>query len=221
LSPTEDTFTIDAYVPATKHQVKTKLQVANLGNDARTATITADALPSGMTLIGTPSVELGVGDVKQVEVTLQLDGGAYGYGQQLVLRATAPGGLTSSTSMSVNVVKTQKEWTFAKMVEGIDINVVYRLDSEGNWFYAGTVWNKDSALPWDVEVQLYLGDDYAAFWPFKYGLGTNGGLAGPDIAYQHSSWDGAGPGNTAWTKDFYADLIARKPKFEIKLESRP
>jgi hypothetical protein len=221
LSPTEDWLTVDAYVPANKHQVKTKLQVANLGSDSRTATITADALPSGMTLVGSPSVDLGVGDVKLVDVTLQLDGGQYGYGQQLVLRATAPGGLTSSAAMSVNVVKTEKQWEFSKTVEGVDINVVYRVDSEGHWFYAGTVWNKSSALPWDVNVQLHLGDDFEPYLPFFYGLGTMTGLYGPKIAYQHNVWDGAAPGSTSWNKDFYADLIARKAQFEITLESRP
>ena len=37
LSPTEDWITVDAYVPATKHQVKTKLQVANRVELARYA----------------------------------------------------------------------------------------------------------------------------------------------------------------------------------------
>ena len=80
------------------------LAVLNLGA-ARTATIAADALPTGMTLVGSPSVALAANEAKTVEVTLQLDGGVYGYGQPLELRATAPGGLTSSTAMTVTVVK--------------------------------------------------------------------------------------------------------------------
>jgi hypothetical protein len=221
LSPTEDLLVLDTSVPANKAKITTRMQVLNLG-DARTATITADTLPTGMTLVGSPSVSLAANEAKTVDVTLQLDGGVYGYGQPLELRATAPGDLTSSTAMTVTVVKSERYWEFDDDIEGVDLSLVYRLDSAGNWNFFATEWNRSSLLPWDIEIQLALGDDYVPNWPYKVSLGTMGGLAGPELANQSDAWDDPGPdGRHTFSKAFFADLVSRPAHFHIQMESRP
>lgn len=221
LSPTEDLLVLDTVVPAHEAKFTTKMQVLNLGA-ARTATIAADALPTGMSLVGSPSVALAANEAKTVEVTLQLDGGVYGYGQPLELRATAPGGLTSSTAMSVTVVKSERYWEFEDNIEGVDLWIVYRLDSAGNWNLFATEWNRSSLLPWDVEFQLVLGTDYVPNWSYNIGLGTKDGLAGPKFANQSDGWNDPGPdGKHSWSKDFFADLVARQAHFHINMETRP
>lgn len=221
LSPTEDVITLDAY-PFSKQQVTTKMQVFNLGSDARTATISADELPSGMTLVGSPSVALAGGEVKNVDVTLELDGAPYGYGMPLVLRATAPGGLTSSTNMAVNVVRTFREWEFKQTVSGIDLWLLYRLDASGQWYFFGSEFNDSSPLGWQIDMQLVLEPDYVPNWPFRGTPGTMTGIGGPALVTQHEAWKDHGPdGKHSWSKDFYADLISRPSHFHIEMESVP
>jgi hypothetical protein len=220
LSPTEDLVTVDAYLPATKKSITTKMQVFNLGTEARTATISADSLPPGMTLVGSPSVSLAVGETKNVDVTLQLDGGEYGYGQPAVLRATAPGGLTSSAALTMNIVKTERVWEFKDDAEGIDFWLVYRLSSEGHWWFMGTEHNTGSPLGWNLDIQLKLGGIGQGF-PIHASPGTMTGIGGPQLVSQHTAWDSAGPNGGAWTKNFYAELIAKSAKFVIEMDSVP
>lgn len=222
LRSNEDQVVIDTPSVGLRTTVTTKMEVLNLGNDPRTATISAESLPTGITLVGSPSVSLGVGESKSVDVTLQLENGEYGYGQPLVLRATAPGGLTSSTAMTVNVVKTYREWLFNDSVEGVDLALVYRLDSSGNWFFSGTQHNTGSILGWHIEMQLILGDDYVPNWPFRSSPGTMTGIGGPALVAQSSAWKDTGPdGKGTWSKAFFADLISRSAHFEIELDSVP
>lgn len=218
LSPTEEELTVDVALTP-KRSFSTTMRVLNIG-DARTATISADTLPAGVTLVGTPTVALAANETKEIDVAFELDGGSFGNGQPMLLRATAPGGHASEAGLTMNLVQTDTQWEFHEEAEGIDFWLVYRLNSSGRWYFVGREENVSSPLGWEIDIRLELGGQSIAM-PIHASIGTMTGATGPNPGYQHRSWMSAGPNGTAWSKAFYAELVARPARFRIELDSRP
>ncbi len=223
LSPTEDDLTFaTTYYPTKNVPLPTKVQVFNLGNDPRTATISADSLPPGVTLDGSPSVALAPGEAKLVDIRFLMNGGPgfhgwdYGYGQPIVLRATAPGGLTSTTNLTMNILEGQHNWHASGTLLNVDFGADFTLFAQGHWHYRCDMTN-DSLVIKDVDLDFHIYGATVATYTDALASATGIGLPQPGYGSRSSGGQSYAQdlrwGYNIWTT--YADATQQKGTFWV------
>jgi hypothetical protein len=134
-------------------------------------TIGAESLPAGVSLEGgSHVVPLAPNETKNVPLRLLLNragapGGSwdYGFSQPISLKATAPGNVTSSAYMTINIVEPLRTWE----AQHTDLPVFYRLSytifANGEFRFHSEISN-GALWPANCEFFFFLdGKQYAAF----------------------------------------------------------
>lgn len=218
LTPTEDEIGYATpFYPTKDAPVATQLQVFNIGSDTKTVTITADALPAGVTLDGTPSVVVKGGETKNVDVRFLLNGGPgngwdFGYGQPISLRASAPGGLTSTTTLSLDIMWTTHLWQAYDKTLSVDWRAEWTLFSNGHWEYVVNAANS-SLFRATVLIEFYIYGHRVA--DFTRWLGNVSGIGGSPSDFLDYGGDLAFP--YPWSLAGYATMSQQKGTFSIEV----